>query len=112
MHANYTFKNNITNFKKRKEVLTLFEAIGIADKVNEKAGKLSFGQQQRVAFIRSLCQPFDFIFLDEPVSHLDDENGTIMGRLLTEEASRQGAGIIVTSIGKHLELDYDEIYQL
>ena len=63
-------------------------------------------------FKKSLCQPFDFIFLDEPVSHLDDENGTIMGRLLTEEASRQGAGIIVTSIGKHLELDYDEIYQL
>ena len=109
---NIQLKNRLTNFKKRKEVLTLFEAIGIADKVNEKAGKLSFGQQQRVAFIRSLCQPFDFIFLDEPVSHLDDENGTIMGRLLTEEASRQGAGIIVTSIGKHLELDYDEIYQL
>ena len=109
---NIQLKNRLTNFKKRKEVLTLFEAIGIADKVNEKAGKLSFGQQQRVAFIRSLCQPFDFIFLDEPISHLDDENGTIMGRLLTEEASRQGAGIIVTSIGKHLELDYDEIYQL
>ena len=109
---NIQLKNRLTNFKKRKEVLTLLEEIGIADKVNEKAGKLSFGQQQRVAFIRSLCQPFDFIFLDEPISHLDDENGTIMGRLLTEEASRQGAGIIVTSIGKHLELDYDEIYQL
>ncbi len=109
---NIQLKNRLTNFKKRKETGELIEAIGIADKVNEKAGKLSFGQQQRVAFIRSLCQPFDFIFLDEPVSHLDDENGTIMGRLLTEEASRQGAGIIVTSIGKHLELDYDEIYQL
>ena len=109
---NIQLKNRLTNFKKRKEVLALFEAIGIADKLNEKAGKLSFGQQQRVAFIRSLCQPFDFIFLDEPISHLDDENGTIMGRLLTEEASRQGAGIIVTSIGKHLELDYDEIYRL
>ena len=109
---NIQLKNRLTNFKKRKEVLTLFEAIGIADKVNEKAGKLSFGQQQRVAFIRSLCQPFDFIFLDEPISHLDNENGTIMGRLLTEEASRQEAGIIVTSIGKHLELEYDEIYKL
>lgn len=108
----HTTEEPAYQLQKRKEVLTLFEAIGIADKVNEKAGKLSFGQQQRVAFIRSLCQPFDFIFLDEPVSHLDDENGTIMGRLLTEEASRQGAGIIVTSIGKHLELDYDEIYQL
>ena len=109
---NIQLKNRLTNFKKRKEILALFEAIGIADKLNEKAGKLSFGQQQRVAFIRSLCQPFDFIFLDEPISHLDDENGTIMSRLLTEEANRQGAGIIVTSIGKHLELDYDEIYQL
>lgn len=111
-HRKHTTEEPAYQLQKRKEVLTLFEAIGIADKVNEKAGKLSFGQQQRVAFIRSLCQPFDFIFLDEPVSHLDDENGTIMGRLLTEEASRQGAGIIVTSIGKHLELDYDEIYQL
>lgn len=109
---NIQLKNRLTNFKKRKEVLALFEAIGIADKLNEKARKLSFGQQQRVAFIRSLCQPFDFIFLDEPISHLDDENGTIMSRLLTEEANRQGAGIIVTSIGKHLELDYDEIYRL
>lgn len=109
---NIQLKNRLTNFKKRKEILALFEAIGIADKLNEKAGKLSFGQQQRVAFIRSLCQPFDFIFLDEPISHLDDENGTIMSRLLTEEANRQGAGIIVTSIGKHLELDYDEIYLL
>ncbi len=109
---NIQLKNRLTNFKKRKEVLALFEAIGIADKLNEKAGKLSFGQQQRVAFIRSLYQPFDFIFLDEPISHLDDENGTIMSRLLTEEANRQGAGIIVTSIGKHLELDYDEIYRL
>ena len=89
---NIQLKNRLTNFKKRKEVLTLFEAIGIADKVNEKAGKLSFGQQQRVAFIRS--------------------HAAKASRLLTEEASRQGAGIIVTSIGKHLELDYDEIYQL
>jgi putative ABC transport system ATP-binding protein len=109
---NIQLKNRLTNYKKKKDVLALFAVLGIADKADQKAGKLSFGQQQRVAFIRSLCQPFDFIFLDEPVSHLDDENGTIMGRLLTEEASRQGAGIIVTSIGKHLELDYDEIYQL
>lgn len=109
---NVLLKNRLTNFKKKKEILSLFETIGIADKTNEKAGKLSFGQQQRVAFIRSLCQPFDFIFLDEPISHLDDENGTVMSRLLMEEAERQGAGIAVTSIGKHLELEYDFSYNL
>ena len=69
---NVQLKNNLTGYKKKKEILALFDAMGIADKANIKAGKLSFGQQQRVAFIRALCQPFDFIFLEEPISHLDD----------------------------------------
>ena len=74
--------------------------------MNIVVGKLSFGQQQRVALIRALCQPFDFLFLDEPVSHLDEVNAKNMARVLTEEAMKLGAGIIVTSIGKRLELDY------
>lgn len=77
-----------------------------------KAGKLSFGQQQRVAFIRALCQPFDFLFLDEPISHLDDDNSRIMGELIIAEAKAQGAGVIATSIGKHIELPYNHILQL
>lgn len=104
---NILLKNRLTNYKKKKEILALFQALGIADKADQKAGKLSFGQQQRVAFIRSLCQPYDFILLDEPVSHLDEENSLLMSRLLVEEAERQQAGIIVSSIGKHLELEYD-----
>ena len=71
---NVLLKNRLSGYKSRQEILTLFEAAGIADKVNEKTGILSFGQQQRVAFIRCLCQPFDFILLDEPVSHLDENN--------------------------------------
>ena len=73
---------------------------------------MSFGQQQRVALIRALCQPFDFIFLDEPTSHLDDTNADIMATLLQEEATRQEAGMIVTSIGKHLNMDYQQIWKL
>lgn len=104
---NVLLKNRLTNYKKKKEILALFQTLGIADKADQKVGKLSFGQQQRVAFIRSLCQPYDFILLDEPVSHLDEENSLLMSRLLMEEAERQQAGIIVSSIGKHLELEYD-----
>lgn len=109
---NVQLKNRLTGYKKKKDILVLFELLGITDKINEKAGKLSFGQQQRVAFIRCLCQPFDFIFLDEPVSHLDDENGTIMSRILSDEAEKQGAGILITSIGKHLVMEYDSIFKL
>ena len=96
----------------QKEILSFFEQLGIADKINVKAGKLSFGQQQRVAFIRALCQPFDFLFLDEPISHLDDDNSRIMGELIIAEAKAQGAGVIATSIGKHIELPYSHTLQL
>jgi len=109
---NIQLKNSLTGYKSKKEIEALFEAMGIDDKYNSKVGKLSFGQQQRVAFIRSLCQPFDFIFLDEPISHLDETNGQIMGDLLMQEVKKQGAGVIVTSIGKHIELNYNKIFKL
>ena len=109
---NVQIKNSLTGFKSKKEIKIWFEALGITDKWEAPLGKLSFGQQQRVALIRALCQPFDFIFLDEPVSHLDDENGRIIASILAEEAEKQGAGIVVTSIGKHLELDYNRRLKL
>lgn len=103
---NVCLKNSLTGFKKKKEIKDLFHELGIGDKMDVAVGKMSFGQQQRVALIRALCQPFDFFFLDEPVSHLDETNAKNMARILTEEAMKQGAGVVVTSIGKHLELDY------
>ena len=109
---NVQLKNQLTGYKKKKELIALFETLDIADKLHTKVGKLSFGQQQRVAFIRALSQPFDFIFLDEPISHLDDANGQLMGQMLLEEASKQGAGIIVTSIGKHIDLPYNTLLKL
>ncbi len=109
---NVQLKNNLTGCKKKKEILRFFEQLGIADEINVKAGKLSFGQQQRVAFIRALCQPFDFLFLDEPISHLDNDNSRIMGELIIAEAKARGAGVIATSIGKHIELPYSYTLRL
>ena len=103
---NVLLKNSLTGFKKKKDIKDLFYELGIGDKMDVEVGKMSFGQQQRVALIRALCQPIDFLFLDEPVSHLDEINANNMARILTEEAMKQGAGVVVTSIGKHLELDY------
>lgn len=109
---NVMIKNKLTGYQNKKQILEWFEMLGISDKINSKMGIMSFGQQQRVAMIRTLCQPFDFVFVDEPISHLDDSNSAIMGDILTTEAKRQGAGIIATSIGKHMELPYDKIFKL
>lgn len=109
---NVMIKNKLTGYQKKKQILEWFDMLGISDKVDSKMGIMSFGQQQRVAMIRTLCQPFDFVFVDEPISHLDDSNSAIMGEILTTEAKRQGAGIIATSIGKHMELPYDKVFRL
>lgn len=109
---NVQIKNSLTHHKSNKEIESLFELLGIADKMDAKVQKMSFGQQQRVAFIRSLCQPSDFIFLDEPISHLDTENAKILSSILTEESDKTGCGVIVTSIGKHLELNYNKTFAL
>ncbi len=109
---NIQIKNNLTHHKKKKEILSWFEQLDLDQHMNHPVGKLSFGQQQRVAFIRSLCQPFDFILLDEPVSHLDQNNANIMAKILIEEFEKKSFGIIITSIGKDLELPYDYIMSL
>ena len=109
---NVEIKNRLTGFKTREEIEQMFERLGIMDKLNVKVGLMSFGQQQRVAMIRALVQPFDFILADEPISHLDSRNSQTMGEMMMEEVKRQGAGVIVTSIGKHIEMHYDKVLKL
>lgn len=109
---NVQIKNRLTGFKQKKDILQWFDELGIKDKVDTKVGIMSFGQQQRVALMRALVQPMDFLFVDEPVSHLDDTNARIMADIMMEEATRQGAGVIVTSIGKHVDLNYDKTLRL
>lgn len=109
---NIAIKNNMTGYKSVKEIDDMLERLGILEKRDALVGKLSIGQMQRVALIRSICQPFDFIFLDEPVSHLDMGNNKIVAEMITEEANRQGAGVIATSVGNHLLIDGAEFISL
>lgn len=106
---NVELKNRLTKHQSRKTILSWFEELGIADKVKAPIGRMSYGQQQRVALIRALCQPLDFLLLDEPISHLDDRNSEVMRDIILRETQRQGAAIIVTSIGKHIDLNYDKV---
>jgi ABC-type lipoprotein export system ATPase subunit len=109
---NVELKNRLTGTQSRETILAWFEELGIADKVDARIGRMSYGQQQRVALIRALCQPLDFLLLDEPISHLDNRNSDIMRDIILREAGRQGAAIIATSIGKHMDINYDKVVRL
>lgn len=103
---NIQIKNRLTDYKTEVEIKAMLQRLEIDAKINQQVAYLSIGQQQRVAIIRALCQPFDFLLLDEPVSHLDARNNTIVAKLIAEEASSQNASIIATSVGNKLDMSF------
>ncbi|MEE0979673.1 MAG: ATP-binding cassette domain-containing protein [Muribaculaceae bacterium] len=102
---NIQLKNSLTNHLSISQIEQLLERAGIGSKRNEKVGRLSIGQQQRVAIIRSLAQPMRFLLMDEPVSHLDMENNAIMAGMINETLTRENAALITTSVGNPLAIN-------
>ncbi len=84
--------HNITRIKK------MAEQLGISNKMNQQAYTCSYGEQQRIAIIRALQQPFNFIILDEPFSHLDDANSRKAMQIIETEAAERNAGIILADL--------------
>lgn len=109
---NVLMKNQLTDYFTEKEIRERLSMLGLEQRLDTPCGKLSLGQQQRVAFVRLLAQPADFVILDEPVSHLDAGNARIMGTMLRQRQLADGMGVIVTSIGQRLPYEYDKILKL
>ena len=109
---NVMLKNQLTNYFTEREIRERLSLLGLEERLDRPCQKLSIGQQQRVAFVRLLAQPSDFILLDEPVSHLDMVNAELMGEMLRQRQTEEGAAVIVTSIGHRLPYDYERILKL
>lgn len=80
------------------------DRLGITHILGQSAGICSYGEQQRIAIIRALVQPFSILVMDEPFSHLDKRNSEKAAVLIEEECAKRGAGLILT------DLDEDEYF--
>ena len=109
---NVQLKNRLTNFKSDAEIEAMLDLLLPPEKKNQPVATLSLGQRQRVAAVRALCQPFKFILMDEPFSHIDSENARRLATMVLDEVKRQGAGLIVTALDKIDYFPFDEILNL
>lgn len=112
VEENLLLKNSLTNKFSVDEIKAMIDRLGIGDKWNQQCKFLSMGQQQRVAIVRALLQPFEWLILDEPFSHLDEVNSKICLDLINEICILNSAGFILTTLGSKHDFIYDDEIKL
>jgi ABC-type lipoprotein export system ATPase subunit len=95
---NLEIKRVLLPFHSESKIAAMAKRLGIAGKLNMLCKTCSYGEQQRIAIIRALQQPFDFLLLDEPFSHLDELNRKKAMELMEEESSKRNATIILADL--------------
>jgi len=95
---NIEIKRQLAAFHESKMISEMASRLGIAEKLNAICGNCSYGEQQRISIIRALMQPFEILLLDEPFSHLDNNNAEKAMKLILEEATRRKATIIFADL--------------
>ena len=95
---NLEIKRQLDPFHPPEKIKELCERLGIGDKLHAKTRNCSYGEQQRVSIVRALLQPYDLLLLDEPFSHLDEQNSQRAMQLMIEESRQRNAGIIFADL--------------
>lgn len=103
VRENIEFKRQLDPYHPPQKIDEMAKRLGIANKLSRQAKTCSYGEQQRIAIIRSLMQPFDFLLLDEPFSNLDEDNRRKAFELIHEECKHRNASMIFADLK---ELDF------
>lgn len=109
---NVQIKNNLTHHKTDDEINLMLDCVLPAGKKHKPLRTLSLGQRQRVAAVRALCQPFEFLLMDEPFSHLDRDTAGLVAELTLLEVDKQGAALIVTALDAIDHFPFDHTLNL
>lgn len=105
---NIQLKNQLTNYKTEAEILAYMKRLDVDELAHKTAETLSYGQQQRVAIVRALCQPFELLLLDEPFSHIDDVRIGNATTLILEEIAQRNATLVIASLGDSYDINYSK----
>lgn len=81
---------------------TLLGQVGLAEKSERLASRLSGGEQQRVAIARALANEPALLLADEPTGNLDVKNSDRVFELLQELSHERGQSILMVTHNDHL----------
>jgi ABC-type lipoprotein export system ATPase subunit len=82
--------------ERRRRARHLLALVGLEGRARTRAGRLSGGEQQRVAVARALANRPGLILADEPTGSLDSAAGAVVLKLL-EDLNRRGATVVLVT---------------
>jgi branched-chain amino acid transport system permease protein len=85
----------------RRKALALLEFLSIAERANDQAKNLSYGQQRRVEIARALAARPQLLMLDEPAAGLNPTELHHLARIISDI---KAAGVTLLVIEHHMEL--------
>ncbi|MEO7446539.1 MAG: ATP-binding cassette domain-containing protein [Ferruginibacter sp.] len=103
VRENLLVKQQLNLYENAASIDEMAMQLGIEKKLEKKAHTCSYGEQQRIAIIRALLQPYEMLLLDEPFSHLDEANRKKALDLIMTETAKRNAGMLLADLKK---IDY------
>ena len=102
--------------RRKKEVaeraVELLETLGLKERIENKPGSLSGGEQQRVAVARALINNPSIIFADEPTGNLDSGNARELHQLFFDLRGRMGQTFLIVTHNEELATMSDRILHM
>lgn len=112
LRENLEVKRVLANSVSADEVDTWIARLGLTHRRNALAATLSYGERQRTAILRALLQPFKWLLMDEPFSHLDEENTRLAAELIDEITTRNQAGFLYADLDDNAHFSYTKKFRL
>ena len=106
---NLDLKNQLSAHPQSDAIQDWCKQLEVDVYLDRPCGQLSLGQQQRIAIVRALLQPFEWLLLDEPTSHLDERNAAKAMELIQAECTQRSAGCLVTTLESKPTFHYDHL---
>ena len=95
--------------KTREHALHLLDRVGMADRAEELAETLSYGEQRRIEIARALGSNPKLLLLDEPTAGMNAQEASAVGRLVHE---LRAGGLTILMVEHNMGLSHRILRQL
>jgi len=80
-----------------ERALEALARVGLAERAEQRAARLSAGERQRVAIARAVAAGAGLLLADEPTARLDEANALAVGALFSRLAREAGVAVVVAT---------------